>query len=459
MPQTISDKTHLFEKTGVPRAVLALAIPTVLSQIISLIYGMADTFFVGQLGDPDQVAAVSLAAPMMLVLTALANLFGMGAASTASRFMGAKDYDSAKSAAAFGFYTALAAAVVLSISALLFTGGFLDMLGAVGGTRAYTGDYLFWVFIAGGAPMLLSLVLSHFIRADGAPKTAGFGLAMGGILNLIIDPILIFDFGFGMGVTGAALGTFIANMATLLYFLRYFLDGGANTVINPDLRRYTIRREISGQVLITGLPGMLQTLLASASNTVLNHLAKGFGSEAVAAIGIVKRIDTIPMSVSIGIAQGVMPLLGYNYAGGNRQRMKDAAKFALFLAVGFSILCVVLFQLFTAPLVTLFIREPVTINNGIFFLRVMCISTPLMAVGFHMITLFQAVGESRPALILSVLRKGLVDIPLMLLFNLAFPLFGLAFVQPASEFVAMAAAVIFYIRFLRRIANERDASK
>ena len=451
MKKKQTDKTYLFETARVPKAVLSLAIPTIISQIISLIYNMADTFFVGQLGDPNQVAAVSLVAPLMLVLTALANLFGIGAASTASRFIGAKKNDSARQATAFGFYAAMAVAALLSVLSLFFSGLFLDMLGAIGEMRDHAGEYMFWVIGMGAIPSLLSLVLSHFIRADGAPKIAGFGLSMGGLLNLVLDPIFIFDFGLGMGVAGAALATFVANMFTLFYFLRYFSKNKKETAIGLHPRWFTAKQEISGQVLIIGLPGMLQTLLASVSNAALNQLAKGFGGEAVAALGIVKKIDTIPMSVTIGIAQGVMPLLGYNYAAKNHIRMRNAAKFALALAIGFSVFCAAAFILFAPFFVKLFMQETVTVTHGIFFLRIMCLSTPMMAVGFHMITLFQAAGQSRPALVLSVFRKGLIDIPLMLMLNYLLPLTGLAFVQPATEFIAMSTAIIFYIRFTRRI--------
>ena len=449
-PNPKTDRTYLFETARVPRAVFGVAIPAVISQIIALVYNMSDTFFVGQLGDPNQVAAVSLVAPMMLALTALANLFGIGAASATSRFTGAKDFGSARRATAFGFYSGLIVAALLSASSIIFKGFFLDILGAIGDTRGYASDYQFWVFGIGAAPSLLSMALSHYIRADGAPKTASFGLSAGGLINLILDPILIFDFGFGLGVKGAAIATFAANVFTLLYFLRYFYVNRQDTSIGLHPRWFTLKWDISGQVLAIGLPGMLQTLLASVSNTMLNQLAKGFGGEAVAALGIVKKIDTIPMSVTIGIAQGAMPLLGYNYAAKNDLRMRSAAKFALALAIGFSALCAAVFIPFAPFFVKLFMLEPVTVSHGIYFLRIMCVSTPMMAVGFHMITLFQAVGKSRPALVLSVLRKGVVDIPLMLLLNLAFPLIGLAFVQPAAEFIAMAAAILLYMRFKER---------
>ncbi|MCL1829285.1 MAG: MATE family efflux transporter [Oscillospiraceae bacterium] len=447
------DKTYLFERAPVRRAVIELAVPTIISQIISLVYNMADTFFVGRLGDPNQVAAVSLAAPMMLSLTALANLFGIGAASLASRSLGAKDTETAKRATAFGFYAALIVAALLSLSALSFKGFFLDILGASGDMRVFTGDYMFWVFTVGAIPSLLSMISAHFIRADGAPRVAGLGLSAGGLINLVLDPIFIFDFGLGMGVKGAAFATFISNMITFIYFMRYFYINRKTTCAGLSPSMFSLKADISRPVLTIGLPSMLQTLLASVSNAMLNRLAAPFEGAAVAGLGIVKKVDTIPMSITIGISQGVMPMLGFNHSAGTAARMKEAAKMALVLSVGFSLICVAVFEIFPASVVKLFINDAQTVTYGAFFLRIMCVSTPMMAVGFLMITLFQAVGESKPALILSVLRKGVVDIPLMLLINLLIPLYGLAFVQPATELTAMVAAVVLYLRFLRKKAG------
>jgi Na+-driven multidrug efflux pump len=173
-------------------------------------------------------------------------------------------------------------------------------------------------------------------------------------------------------------------------------------------------------------------------------------SLAIAAIGIAKKVDTVPMNITIGLAQGVMPLLAYNYSAKNSDRMQKAIRFALKVAVGFSIVCVLAFQVLASPIVRLFIDDAATVGYGAYFLRVMCVSTPLMAVGFLMITLFQAAGQGKQALVLSVLRKGAVDIPLMFLMNFLIPLYGLAYVQPVTEFIAMATAFTFYYRFTKR---------
>jgi Na+-driven multidrug efflux pump len=230
----MDSKIYIFEKAPVPKAVMELVIPTIISQLITMIYNMADTFFVGQLNDPDQVAAVALAARLCLVITALANLFGIGGASLLSRSLGEKNILKAQRASVFGFYAALAVALLCSLAVLLFQEPFLSMLGAFGETRDYTANYLLWVFIIGGAPTLLSMVLAHFVRADGAPRQASLALSMGGVLNMILDPIFIFS-GDSTGVTGAAVATLIANLAAR--FISYlFLQKEKSTVISIDPR-------------------------------------------------------------------------------------------------------------------------------------------------------------------------------------------------------------------------------
>jgi len=442
------NKQYLFETAPVGKSVAALVVPAVISQIISILYNMADTFFVGQLNDPVQVAAVSLVAPMMLVLTALANLFGIGGAAMASRFLGAGDTENAKRASVFGIYTALFVGVLASVISLFFDVPLLRLFGSSDIALRYTRSYYFWVFTLGAVPMLMSLVLSHFVRADGAAKLSGWVLSAGGILNLLLDPLFIF--GFGMGVTGAAVATFLSNVMTLVIFLGYLYRKRETTIICVAPRSYTLRREVSLQVLGTGLPSMLQTLLASLSNLVLNNLAGLYGETVIASFGIAKKLDQIPMSITIGIAQGIVPFLGFNYAAGNKPRANAALRLALIYAIGFSLLCVALYELFAGTFVRLFIQDAEAVAYGKYFLRVMCISTPLMAVGFVMITVFQSAGFHRAGVVLSVLRKGAVDIPVMLIANWIVPLFGLPFAQPAAEGITMIVAIILFRKHLGR---------
>lgn len=443
------DKTWLYEQAGVPRAVAELALPTVLSQLINMVYNMADTFFVGRTGSADGVAAVSLIAPVMLCLTALANLFGMGSAALMSRSLGEQKPEKASRAAAFGFWGALAAALLLSLLAGLLPGPFLRLLGAEGELLEASRPYLFWVFTVGALPSLLSMTLAHLLRADGAPRQASLGLSAGGLLNLLLDPLLIFDWGLGLGVTGAAIATLLSNLLTLGWFLLVLRRRRGESVLRLRPERGMLRRDVALTALGDGLPGMLQTLLASVSNACLNRLASVGGSRALAALGVVKKLDTVPMNVTIGLSQGVLPLLGYTAAAGKKERMRSALGWTLGLAVGFSLLCVLIFEAFPAALVGLFLTDGEAAAMGTKFLRIICLSTPLMAVGFTMITLFQAVGRKKQGVILSVCRKGLLDIPLMFLLHALVPVFGLVFVQPLTECIAMLLALLFWRQYLQ----------
>jgi len=436
-------RTEIFENMPVPSAVLAMAGPTVISQLIALIYNTADTFFIGRLGDPLQVAAVSIAAPASLLLTALSNLFGIGGASMYSRAIGKNDGDSAGRISAFSLIAALCVALAVALTVAVFPAATLKILGADSDTAVHAQKYILWVVTLGAIPSMMSLVMSHFVRANGAARLSGYVLAAGGIMNLVLDPILMYDFGFGLGISGAAIATFISNLFTFAFFAVYILRR-RNVYFSASSLGFS--KEIALGVMGTGLPGMLQTLLASVSNAVLNHLVGGFGGTAIAAMGIVKKLDQIPMSVTIGFSQGIVPLLGYNHSSGNHKRMKKVLRCTMVMALGFSFACVALFELIPSRLIGFFIDDALTVSMGAPLLRIMCISTPLMAMAFLMVTMFQSVGRIKESTVISVMRKGAVDIPLMLIVGPFLPLVGLAFVQPVSECLAMMVAFIFYRR-------------
>ena len=445
-------KRILYETAPVRQSVTTLIIPAIISQIISIIYNTADTFFVGKLNDPVQVAAVSLVAPIMLVLTALANLFGIGGAGMVSRFLGGGEEEKARRASAFGLYTALFVGIVLSLLGLVCAEPLLRLFGSREDALRYTKDYFFWVFVLGAVPMLMSLVLAHFVRADGAAKLSGWVLSSGGILNLVLDPLFIFT--LRLGVVGAAIATFLSNLFTLIVFIAYLVRNREHTIVCASLRAYGWQKETSLQVLVTGLPSMLQTLLASVSNAVLNNLAGVYGDTVIAAFGITKKLDQIPMSITIGISQGIVPLLGYNYSAGNKERANSALRLALCYAVGFSLVCVACYELFSGTFVQVFIRDAQTVDYGKYFLRVMCASTPLMAVGFIMITVFQTSGHHRAGTLLSVLRKGAIDIPVMFVANAIFPLYGLPFAQPIAEGATMIVSALLFRKLLMQKKTE-----
>ena len=198
-------KIELFENTPIPKAVCRLAIPTIISQLISMIYNLADTYFVGQLNDPNQVAAVSIAFPAVMMITALTNFFGIGGRGLFSRYLGTREYDKARNVSSFCFYTSIGVCALYCIAALIFIDPLLNLLGASSATMAFSRTYALWVVVIGGIPSMLSMLLGNLIRAEGASRQASVGMSMGGILNIILDPILMFV--FKLGVRGAAIAT------------------------------------------------------------------------------------------------------------------------------------------------------------------------------------------------------------------------------------------------------------
>lgn len=326
---------ELFETVPVPRAVATLAVPTVISQVVTMIYNLADTFFIGQLGDPAMVAAVSLVSPWFNLLTALGNLFGLGGSSLISRMLGIKREEDIRYVSTFSAWGGAAVTLCFSLLTFLARGPLLAFLGASPDTYGYAEDYLLWVVVLGGVPTVVSLVLGHLLRSEGHAKEASAGMMFGGILNVILDPVLIF--GFQLEVAGAAIATAFSNTASVVFFAVQYARLKGHTAVSFRPKYFTFR--FIGPIFSVGLASALATALGNASNMVMVHLASGYGDIPVAAYGIVKRIDQFPLNVSMGLCQGFMPLVGYNYAARNYQRMRSVSYFswktAILLSAGF----------------------------------------------------------------------------------------------------------------------------
>lgn len=442
-------REEIFSKVSVPRAVANLAVPAIISQLVTMVYNLADTFFVGQTGDPNQVAAVTLSFPAFWTLSALANLFGVGGSSLIARSLGSGNPERARKTAAFCLFTSAGATVIYSLLVLFLKRPFLAILGAGPTTAEFTTNYLMWVLVLGGVPTVFSLVLANLMRAEGRARVASLGLSFGGVLNVILDPILILS--LGMGVKGAAIATMLSNLAVACFFLVHLFRLRGRTAISLNPSHFTLERTLALSVIFVGLPAALQTWLSIISNTTLNKLASGYGEAAIAAVGIVKKIDMIPMNVTVGISQGVLPLIGFNYAAKNYDRMRKVTVFTRSVAVGFSLLCVVVFQIFARQIVGFFIPDAETVRLGTTFLRILCLTTPMMAIGFLMTTMFQAVGKGKHALSISLFRKGTLDVPMMFLMNTVAPLYGLLWAQPIIDTLAVVFAFSLYRGFIRTL--------
>lgn len=444
-------RTQLFENMSVPRAVMSLSVPTVLSSLVMVIYNLADTYFVGMLNDPVQNSAVTLAAPVLLAFNAINNLFGIGSSSMMSRGLGRKDYDVVYKSSAFGFYGALVCALLFSSFYTVFRVPALDLLGADSQTALATSQYLKWTVSFGAAPAILNVVLAYLVRAEGASLHASIGTMSGCILNIILDPLFVLPWGLNMGAAGAGLATFISNCFACAYFfvLLFVKRGHTFVCINPAMLR--MKKSIVSGIFSVGIPASIQNLLNVTGMTVLNNFTSSYGPDAIAAMGIVQKINMVPMNIALGFSQGVMPLISYNYASKNIDRMKKSLAFTAKVMLIFMIPVTVIYFFGAGTIISWFMRNDTIIAYGTRFMHGLCLSVPLLCVDFLAVGVFQACGFGKKSFIFAILRKIVLEIPALFILNYFFPLYGLAYAQLTSEAVLSVAAVIVVVRLFKKL--------
>lgn len=453
-----NDKTALFETMPVGKALMTMAIPTIVSQLITMIYNMADTFFIGMSNDPYKVAAASIVGVLFFMLNALANLFGVGGGSLLSRLLGEKREADARRVGVFSFYGSLGVAAVYALVCLLFTRPLARLLGASDNTVDYAAGYLFWAVVVGAIPSTLSLTMSHLLRSAGYSRESGTGLAIGGISNILLDPLFMFVIlPAGNEVTGAAVATTVSNVISLGYFLFVYRKLRGKTVLSVSPRFIRLERSLIFDILAIGLPSALTSLLANATSIVKNNLTSGYGDIEMAAYGIVLKADMLPLNIGMGLCQGMMPLVAYNYAAKNYPRMRSFTKAAQVAGMSTACLFIVLFEVFAPQIIWIFIRDEATIAYGTNFLRIACLATPFMISNFQKIYCLQAMGKGKESLLLGVCRQGLLAIPILLILNYFVGLYGVVSAQLLSDGITFFIATLIYRKVYRSLQQEMQA--
>lgn len=442
MQRTSKEKTELFERTPIRQAALTLIVPTVISQLVMLVYNMADTWFIGQTGDPHQVAAVTVTYPIFMMMNALANLFGIGGSSLISRMLGSGEQEKTGAVAAFSLWAAGGVTLIYSLVCLLFDGALLTALGTDAGTFEYAKNYLFWTVIVGGLPTVLNLVLANLIRAQGEARTASIGMSLGGILNVFLDPVFIFL--FGMGVAGAALATCLSNTASLIFLLRYTISHRKESLVKIPLVPKQIEPAAHRDIYSIGTPAALQIILAAISNAVLLRLMSNYAVAAISGMGVMQKVESIPFQAIMGISNGILPLVAYNYASGNRERMRQAVRYAISRGLACACVFFVLCEVFAPVIVRFFINDAASVTYGAAFVRLRILALPFITTEFMLIAVFQGIGGAKQAFFLSLFRKGILDLPLMVLANVLLPMYGLMLVQPFMELCGCTIALVLY---------------
>ena len=443
---SLQNRTEIFENTPIKKAVLLQIVPAIASQMIALLYNLADTYFVGLINDPVQTAAITVVSPCFVMLTAISNLFGVGGASAIARALGKKEPDRARQIASVSFWGGLVMGILFALLFWLLERPILTLCGAREETFAVVMAYAKWVVVIGGPWTVLNTLLANLVRAEGSARRAFVGVSLGGVLNIALDPLFVLPRFLGWGAAGAGIATAISNMAATVYFLCGIFRRRQDTVLSvaPGHLRH-IRAHLGG-ILVIGFPSALQYALTVVAVAAQAKFVSAYPTEAVAALGIVKKIDQLPLYFSIGVANGLLPLLAYNHAAGNTARRSRAFRFGTLTAVSFSLFCLVLFELFAEPLVGLFIKNPQTVAYGASFLRLMVTAMPMMSVCYPMIVQFQAMGKAGESLICSVLRKGVLDIPLLFIMDALLPLYGCMLVQPTVDSISLIVALLLYRR-------------
>ncbi|MBQ0837301.1 MATE family efflux transporter [Lactiplantibacillus pentosus] len=417
----------LFEKAPIPKAYFHLALPVVLGMVASMIYNLADTFFVAQTGNADLVAGIALGSPLFSFMLAIGDIFGLGGSAVISRALGKHHYEQSARISSFCFYIAIALSLVITALLLVFEQPILGLLGATAATRPYISDF-YRILVLGSTFIIVSLVPGNIIRTEGLAQLSMIATISGTVLTIILDPLFLFGFHWGAsGVAFANVLGYAVNTGLLVLFMRrtktLSLAPKLAHVSRPDFKA----------VVAVGIPASLTNLTQSFGMMILNSYLAAHGAQAVAAMGIVQKIYMVVMMVMVGFAFGAQPLIGYTYGAKNWDRLRATLRFDLKIEGGYASICAIILMLFAPQLIKLFMNQAAIISMGTHMLRAMLLTTPL--VGFILVftTVFQSIGAAMSALTMALSRQAvLLGLAIVILAQL-FGLTGIIWAQPVAD--------------------------
>ncbi|MGN0919776.1 MAG: MATE family efflux transporter [Alphaproteobacteria bacterium] len=436
---------EILEKTPVFQAIFRLAIPSVLAMLVQVIYGLTDTFFIGQTGDANLVASISLIHPFAMVLQAIGNIFAFGGGAYVSQKLGAKKYDDARQICASSFYLSALTGMMIALIFQPCIGFILHLLGASpllwNAAQAYLSILISCSFI-----QILQIVLAGLIRSEGATKKAMYGILVGTGLNIILDYFFILVFSWG--IAGAAWATMLGNLGGVLYYLFYFSH--SKTFLSIHWRYFKPSAQMVESIIAIGLPVALNTLIMSISHILTNNVAMSYGETTMAASGIMGRLLAVGVFLQMGIAQGYQPFAAYSYGAKNFERLKKG--FWVALKMSFVIGAVIVVTFFTSGhyLVSLFIDNEEVISKSVIMINAFAWALPLFAFNFLTGTTFQSAGRPNLALMLVLLRQLVLFIPMLYGLNFLFGFQGFIFAQPLSDLPIALLAFFLLHRFFKK---------
>ena len=435
----------------VERLICKLAVPCIISMLVTSFYNMADTFFVGMLESNAATGAVGVVFSMMAIIQAVGFFFGQGSGTFISRALGQKNYDEANQMAATGFFSSLAVGLLICIAGQIFLEPLAYLLGSTDTILPYTKDYL-RVILFGAPWMVASFVLNNQLRFQGGAMYAMVGITTGAILNIILDPLLILPQFMNLGVAGAGWATIFSQFVS---FCLLYLGCSKGSNIRIRLRNFRLRWYYFVMIFKGGLPSLARQCLASLATICLNHAARPFGDAVIAAMGVVQRIAMFGASTMLGFGQGFQPVCGFNYGAKLYDRVKKGFWFCIKISTAVLTAFAVAGFIFAPQLIALFRNDPDVIACGTAALRFQCISFPMHGWIVMSTMMEQSMGKTVSATFLSVARQGLFFIPLVLILSATLGILGIQMTQACADALTLLCAVPIHIHIMRNMQQQK----
>lgn len=432
---------QLFEKAPVRKVYMQSALPVVMGMLASMVYNLADTFFVAKTGNANLVAGISLGAPLFSFLLAVGDIFGLGGSAVISQMLGRQDKKSAAGLASYCFYASIIVSLVLTVLMLGFKRPILHLLGTTPATYQYAAGF-YNMLIGGSVFIVVSLVPGNIIRTEGLAKQSMIATILGTVLTIVLDPIFLFVCHWG--ATGVGLANVIGYVLNTS-LLVYFMQKRAKVLTLAWSQAHATRKTLLATVSI-GIPASLTNFMASFGTMLLNNYLARYGADAVAAMGIANKIYMVIMLVMVGFAFGAQPLIGYNYGSGNRKRLNAILRFDYEVLIGYSLVLGVILMILAPHLVALFMNQATIVSMGTLMLRALLATTPLMGAILVFTTVFQSFTKPISALIMAVARQGVIFAVVIIFLSKAAGFDGVVWSQAVSDCLTFLIGVVLFYR-------------
>lgn len=438
---------ELMSNAPIPKAIIKLGIPTVVSSLISVLYNLTDTFFIGLLDDPIQLGAISLAFPVFLVIQAVSTIFSVGAPSYISRSLGARNYTEAKKTSAVALYGIIFITILLSALYFVFQNTVLKLMGTTTENYAPTKAYMSIIVIF-AFTISAQVVLPCMLRAEGKVKESAIGLMIGTVVNIVFDPIFIFP--LKLGATGAAWATILGNTCSAMYCILVILK--KKTFLSVSIKDFKLEKNIVSEIFKIGFPSSITNFVMSFSNILLNNFASSYGNNAVSAVGVSSKLMTVMTMMIGGYVMGYLPFVGYNYGAGNLKRVKSSFWFTGISSTIFGFILAIPFILLGPAFMRAFTNESEIIELGVQCLHIYVFCLPALGLQYTTTSTFQATGKAFFAMIANLGRQGIFFIPTIIILRNIQGFYGLIWAQVIADYLSLLCCALLILPMIKEIS-------